>query len=192
MTWRATWQVNDRSTTVNHRRTTGQLLTMATVNGSNDGKQRRSTMGTTVDHRRTTPIPSPEEWSGRVNDESGRHVPMVEFRIAKVDLSVFWGVKIFWTVVSSEEEGEQDHLVTFEVEEVLENLRKDGASLSLDDEEEEVVTEGEDNGLRVCLEDVNAKASQKHGKWHGTILFVFDFLHSINKHQSDVELSFDG
>nr|GEW26242.1 retrotransposon protein, putative, Ty3-gypsy subclass [Tanacetum cinerariifolium] len=30
---------------------------------------------------------------------------MGEFRIAKVDLSVFWGVKNFWTVVSSEEEG---------------------------------------------------------------------------------------
>ncbi|GKC53504.1 hypothetical protein Tco_1076249 [Tanacetum coccineum] len=40
-------------------------------------------------------------------------------------------------------------------------------------------------------EDVIVKASQKHGKWHGTILFVFYFLHSINKHRSEVELSFD-
>nr|GEX38658.1 hypothetical protein [Tanacetum cinerariifolium] len=40
-----------------------------------------------------------------------------------------------------------------------------------------------DNGLRTCLEDVIVKTGQKHGKWHGSIAFVYDFLHSINNHR---------
>ncbi|GJW34266.1 hypothetical protein Tco_0054298 [Tanacetum coccineum] len=30
-----------------------------------------------------------------------------------------------------------------------------------------------DNGLRVCLDDVFKKTSQKHSKWHGALAFVF-------------------
>ncbi|GJY54258.1 hypothetical protein Tco_0445922 [Tanacetum coccineum] len=49
-----------------------------------------------------------------------------------------------------------------------------------------------DNGLRICFEDVIEKVGQKHGKWHGTFAFLYDFLHSINNHRSEVEHSFNG
>nr|GEY17796.1 hypothetical protein [Tanacetum cinerariifolium] len=72
---------------------------------------------------------------------------------------------------------------------VVDNSRKGGASLSSDNEDEEEEAEVEDNGLRVCLKDVIVKTSQKHSKWHGTIAFNFDFLHSIKNHQKFVEVS---
>ncbi|GJY40950.1 hypothetical protein Tco_0428220 [Tanacetum coccineum] len=77
----------------------------------------------------------------------------------------------------------RDHLVTFEVEEVLERIH-------------DIYMEREpsrwDNGLMICFEDVIEKAGQKHGKWHGTFVFLYDFLHSINNHRSEVELSSNG
>nr|GEW02901.1 hypothetical protein [Tanacetum cinerariifolium] len=112
----------------------------------------------------------------------------------------------------------KDHLVTLEVEEVLENSRKDGVSLSSDDEDEEETTRGEaiffpffvlgflkmsrgsmkcepsnwDNGLRICGKDMIIQTGQKHGKRHGTFAFLYDFLHSINNHRSEVKLSSNG
>nr|GEX21298.1 hypothetical protein [Tanacetum cinerariifolium] len=59
------------------------------------------------------------------------------------------------------------------------NSRKVDASFSSDDEDEEVMTEGEDNGLRVCGKDMIVETGQKHGKRHGAFAFVYDFLHSI-------------
>ncbi|GKA26935.1 hypothetical protein Tco_0713103, partial [Tanacetum coccineum] len=49
-----------------------------------------------------------------------------------------------------------------------------------------------DNGLRVCGKDMIVKMGQKHGKRHGAFAFVYDFLHSINDHRSEVELSSNG
>ncbi|GKF15511.1 hypothetical protein Tco_0056973 [Tanacetum coccineum] len=79
MTWHATWQVNNRSTLVNHRRTTSQRWS-TTVNHHQTTSQWWSTkavnggrapLTTTVDHRRTTARPPPEQCSGRV---AGGHV----------------------------------------------------------------------------------------------------------------------
>ncbi|GJR38607.1 hypothetical protein Tco_1214291 [Tanacetum coccineum] len=96
------------------------------------------------------------------------------------------------------------------------------ASLSLDDEDEEEMTGGEaiffpfsvlgfleksyrsknmfmkcepsnwDNGLRIYSNDMIVKTGQKHGKRHGTFAFLYDFLHLINNHRSEVELSSNG
>ncbi|GKF27280.1 hypothetical protein Tco_0083174, partial [Tanacetum coccineum] len=66
------------------------------------------------------------------------------------------------------------------------NSIKDGASLSLDDEDEEEVTEGEEIFFPF------SSLGQKHGEWRRTIAFVNDFLHSINNHRSEVELSSNG
>ncbi|GKB77417.1 hypothetical protein Tco_0944312, partial [Tanacetum coccineum] len=49
-----------------------------------------------------------------------------------------------------------------------------------------------DNGLRICGKDMIAETGQKHGKRHRTFAFVYDFLHSINDHRSEVELSSNG
>ncbi|GKB23575.1 hypothetical protein Tco_0862976 [Tanacetum coccineum] len=38
----------------------------------------------------------------------------------------------------------------------------------------------------------NHETGQKHGKRHGAFAFVYDFLHSINDHRSEVELSSNG
>ncbi|GJW71159.1 zf-CCHC domain-containing protein, partial [Tanacetum coccineum] len=46
-----------------------------------------------------------------------------------------------------------------------------------------------DNGLRVCGKDMIVKTGQEHGKRHGAFAFVYDFLHLINDHRSEVELS---
>nr|GEY46506.1 hypothetical protein [Tanacetum cinerariifolium] len=78
-----------------------------------------------------------------------------------------------------------------------ENTRKDGASLSSDDEDEEEMTKGVaiftwDNGLRVYGKDMIVKKGQEHGKRHRAVAFVYDFLHSINDHLSEVELSSNG
>nr|GFA27267.1 hypothetical protein [Tanacetum cinerariifolium] len=51
---------------------------------------------------------------------------------------------------------------------------------------------GEDNGLRVCGKDMIVEIAQKHGKRHGAIAFVYDFLHSINDHRSEVKISSNG
>ncbi|GJZ97392.1 retrovirus-related pol polyprotein from transposon TNT 1-94 [Tanacetum coccineum] len=48
------------------------------------------------------------------------------------------------------------------------------------------------NGLWICFEDVIEKAGQKHGKRHGNFAFLYDFLHSINNHRGEVELSSNG
>ncbi|GJV51826.1 hypothetical protein Tco_1447567 [Tanacetum coccineum] len=80
-----------------------------------------------------------------------------------------------------------------------ENSRKDGASLSSHDEDEDEINKGEvvffpfslldsfemckdhniarqTNGLRICLEDVTVKASQKHGKWNRAIFACVYFI----------------
>nr|GEW78054.1 hypothetical protein [Tanacetum cinerariifolium] len=87
---------------------------------------------------------------------------------------------------------EQADLEDEEIVRHKENLRKKGASLSSDDEDEEDMTEGEDNGLRVFGKDMIVKIGQKHGKRHRAFAFVYDFLHSIIDHRSEVKLSSNG
>ncbi|GJT44463.1 hypothetical protein Tco_0953178 [Tanacetum coccineum] len=83
------------------------------------------------------------------------------------------------------------------LEELVINSRKDDASLSSDDEDEEEVTEGEEIFFPFSLLGFlemsrGSMTRQKHGELHGIIAFVNDFLHSINNHQSEVELSSNG
>ncbi|GKB04463.1 hypothetical protein Tco_0832606 [Tanacetum coccineum] len=104
-----------------------------------------------------------------------------------------------------------DHLVTFEVVEVLEvGNEKSGEDVKKmvfeDDDYKEKVVLGDGANISVQAfkhssllsldideeEMTEGETGQNHGKRHGAFAFFYDFLHSINDHRSELELSSDG